>query len=154
MPKPKKVVGAPVPAHPPSEERVLQGTMMLQRKLLGTTIEEIAREFRTTQGIVRSRLTEARESGVLIQAQLLLLEKLLPAAIGAYQHALTDEHGDAELRLKAAKDILFGTQALETKSKATVVHETQPDTLEAYRAARLRKALPGEVEVEVLDESK
>ena len=125
-------------------EAGVQAAAMMARRLLGTSIAEIAAEFGVSLGTVSSRLQLARESGVLPQAQTIILEKLLPLAVATYHHALTDEQGDPELRLKAAKDILLGTAAIQ--SKATVVHESDPESLEAFRAERARlNSIPGEI---------
>jgi DNA-binding Lrp family transcriptional regulator len=116
---------------------------MVQRVALGATIREIASEFHVSPRTVRERLQLAREAGVLQQAQVIILEKLVPLAVAAYAHALQDESGNAELRLKAAKDVLFGAGALESKSSSTVVHQADLNTLEAFRAERAARQPEG-----------
>ena len=118
-------------------EQHAQAALMIQRRLLGASIAEISQEFRVSTGTVSSRLQLARET-ILPQAQSIILEKLLPIAVGVFSHAMTDEQGDPKLRLKAARDVLFGVKALETQSKTTVV-EASNVTLEMIRAERARK---------------
>lgn len=134
-------------------EQQIQAAAVVQRVALGKTIAEIAAEFRLSPRTVRERLQLARESGILQQAQVIILEKLVPLAVAAYAHALQNESGDAELRLKAAKDVLFGAGALESRSSSTVTHQADPNTLEAFRQERERRAATPEPIIDAIVES-
>lgn len=131
------------------EEKELQALAMLTERVLGKSIKEVAEQFRVSPATVHDRLALARESGVLPQAKLMLLERLLPRALTVYIAAM-DQQPVSEESVKAARDVLFGLGVLEKQTKVVQKGPSEDDTLASYRVEReKRKAIDAEFTVVV-----
>lgn len=131
---------------PKKEDQLAQGQLMLAERILGKSVGEIAEAFRMGTETVQRRLALARaEGGALDIARALLLERLVPKALALYDAAL-DMAPVSKEQVQVATEVLKGSQVLEKQSKSTVTHKMDSDTLEAYRAERMKKsAVDGEV---------
>lgn len=89
-----------------TQDKLTVAATMLAHRLTGASIRDLQEAFGCSRATVHRRLALARESGLLDTARDILMERLVPKALAAYDVAL--EQGE----MTAAKDVLTGAGVL------------------------------------------
>ncbi len=130
------------------EEKIAQASLMMQRRLLGDSLKEIAELFQTTPSTVADRLAIARREGFIERARDIIAGRLIPKAIATLDQIMEDDSAPHETRRRAATDILFGTAAMMKKAELEVKGGGHDEvTLEAIRNERLQRLKASAIEV-------
>jgi hypothetical protein len=120
-----------------SEEKRVQATAMLARRLFGDKITEIADEFQVNPKTVYRRLSDARASGALSDCRSIIIESMLPKAMAVMQEAL--EGDDMKIAVQVALKIVDGLEALKGPDGHAGAAGTVEETLEHWRARRVTR---------------
>jgi hypothetical protein len=112
--------------------REAQTKVIAAKRIVGQSIEDIAKEHNMHPMTVKRRLQQAKREGILEDIVDGVVEKLLPLALKAYEKAL--EEGD----LAAARDVMHGLGILRKDGRRESVSEGEAAelTLRVWRQRR------------------
>lgn len=112
----------------------LQAAQMVELRIKGLSMKEIAQQFSVSVDTVNNRINLAKREGMLEDATNKILN-LLSTAADVYSRSMLQEE-DKRIALEAARDIAFGTGVLSKSNKATVNPQGGEMTLRAWRDKR------------------
>lgn len=107
----------------------MRGLLMLQRKLTsGLSNDLLAKEFNTSRSTIERTLRWVKNTGLINHFEDQILEKLVPQAMSAIEHALKENNAQVAL------EIFKGTGILKKPREAAspVQEQNDSDDLELY----------------------
>ena len=105
--------------------------LFVLEKALGMSVEAIANKYRAPESVVEQAVRTANFTGLLTAYRDILIQRLVPHAMGVYEARLM--RGD----LKAAQDILYGLGILTKEPQAIQLPVGDSvETLAVYRKLR------------------
>lgn len=113
--------------------RRLRATKLIEDRVMGLKMTEIAKKYRIAPETVRKELTFAHSLGLVEKLEDRILRELVPLAIETYKHKMKEDK-DAFV----AKDVLTNLARLSEKSER-LRESAEQDTLEAYLKLRVKK---------------
>ncbi len=127
--------------------RRLRALRMIEMRIKGKTLAEVAKEFGVSKDTVERSLSWAKKAELVVQAEDKILRELVPAATAALRAVLAGEND--EVKAKTALEIFKGTLPSFAKGKSNAVAPGADGGLAAYvnslRDSSNDLALDGEV---------
>lgn len=114
--------------------RKLRAYRLVEERVLGMKMVDIAKKYSITPHIVRKELDFAHQNGLIESLEERILTELVPLAIDTYKHKMSEDK-DAFV----AKDVLQNLSRLSEKQEKRN-QSSQGDTLEAYLKMRMVKS--------------
>lgn len=118
----------------------LRATRIVQDRIAGMTLKDIAKKYRRNVDTVKKDLQYATENGLVDQMEDRILNELVPLAIDTYKLKMTRDE-DAFV----AKDVLTNLARLSDKQERKRQNDNS-HTLEAYLKIRASKSPSGQIE--------
>jgi predicted ArsR family transcriptional regulator len=112
----------------------LQALAMVQKRLEGMSLDEVAAHFKVCRATVDRRLLMLRKERLIEKAAAEMVT-LLSDAARVYRETMT-QTDDKKLALDAARDIAYGTGALTKQNKTQTAPPGGEMTLRAWREKR------------------
>lgn len=131
-----------------SHIKTLQAMELVRARVEGKTVEEAGASLGLTRATAYRRLKWAEENGLLNEMRNIVLSKIVPKALAAYEKALdlVDTTSPEALevhkvKLTAAKDIAYGAGVLSKDTQKAKQGEDEY-SLEWFMSQRNQKGLP------------
>jgi hypothetical protein len=96
----------------------IQALAMMRELALGKSVPEVAKQFNTSNTIVRARLSYAQRAGLFVHHEDVILTQMVPKAQAVLLAALSDNHLDPALRIKVALEVDKGVGLLRKPGTA------------------------------------
>lgn len=119
------------------EHRDTRTALILQAKLSGKRILEIAEEFNISKATVHRSLNDAQKMGLLTQARDWLSLKAVPLSLAAIEEALV--MGDIPTKVDTAFRVLDGLGITGKHATLTVEQGKNTETFESFRETVIQR---------------